>query len=134
MSSTRILFSLLLSSLVLGCGDYEIRKKSDLSNYEKELADLKSQLQESQVNTRYQIYFSPHMRIDTYLLDSQTGRSWRPIQYNDLEGRPTVWKEVFREDNLLFRSERALSMMAAHPFEVETPPPNAPKPDSAVSK
>ena len=58
-----------------------------------------------QVNTpgpvtqgRYQVVFSPWMRADTFLLDTQTGRMWKPVQYTDLEGEPTVWQYVERLD------------------------------------
>jgi hypothetical protein len=28
---------------------------------------------------RYQIFFSPHARADVYLLDTETGKIWRPV-------------------------------------------------------
>jgi hypothetical protein len=40
---------------------------------------------------RYQIVFSPHLRADTFLLDTATGRIWSPEKYTSYEGDPTAW-------------------------------------------
>jgi hypothetical protein len=40
---------------------------------------------------RYQIVFSPHVRADAFLLDTETGRTWQWVQYTDVPGTPTVW-------------------------------------------
>ena len=43
---------------------------------------------------RYQIVFSPHVRADTFLLDTQKGRVWQMTKFSDLPGAPTAWNEV----------------------------------------
>lgn len=41
---------------------------------------------------RFQIIFNPSgVRADTFLLDTQTGRIWRPTKFTDLEGEPSAW-------------------------------------------
>jgi len=49
---------------------------------------------------RYILYFSPHLREDTYLLDSQTGRVWKQVKtVGDLEKiGNTNWEEMPRID------------------------------------
>lgn len=50
---------------------------------------------------RYQIIFNPSgVRADTFLLDTQTGRIWRPTKYTDLKGEPTAWVYEDRLDTL----------------------------------
>jgi hypothetical protein len=43
---------------------------------------------------RYQIVFNPNVRADTFLLDTQTGKTWVSTHFDDTEGR-TVW--LYRE-------------------------------------
>jgi len=50
-------------------------------------------------NGRYQIFFSPHARADTYLVDTKNGKVWTNIQYTDVQGRPTVWRYQERIDS-----------------------------------
>jgi hypothetical protein len=50
---------------------------------------------------RYQIVFNPNVRADTFLLDTQTGRVWRPVAFTDLEGDPDVWKFMPRVDDIV---------------------------------
>jgi hypothetical protein len=45
---------------------------------------------------RYQIYFSPFARADVYLLDTETGKIWRPVTITNakdinLGSAPEVW-------------------------------------------
>lgn len=47
---------------------------------------------------RYQIVMSPIARVDTFLLDTVTGRSWQLTQYSDLPGKPMVWQSMDRFD------------------------------------
>lgn len=50
---------------------------------------------------RFQIIFNPSgVRADTFLLDTQTGKIWRPTKYTDLRGEPTVWVYEDRLDTL----------------------------------
>ncbi len=44
---------------------------------------------------RFRIFFSPHARADTFLLDTQTGRVW---QLMGLNGEPTAWTPMTRLD------------------------------------
>jgi hypothetical protein len=48
---------------------------------------------------RYQIFFSPHVRADTFLVDTQTGKVWQVVKYSDLEGDPNIWVPMDRVDN-----------------------------------
>ena len=48
---------------------------------------------------RYQIVFSPHVRADTFLLDTKTGEIWQMQVRADLTGEPTTWERMLREDN-----------------------------------
>jgi len=48
---------------------------------------------------RYQIFYSPHMRADTFLLDTETGKTWGRIDFSDLPGKPTVWMWEDRVDD-----------------------------------
>lgn len=43
---------------------------------------------------RYQIVFSPNVRADTFLLDTQKGRVWQMTKFSDLPGEPTAWNEM----------------------------------------
>lgn len=47
---------------------------------------------------RYQIVFSPHVRADTFLLDTVTGRVWSHAQYTSYEGNPSAWDLEHRHD------------------------------------
>ncbi|MGH6879234.1 MAG: hypothetical protein ACREHV_17880 [Rhizomicrobium sp.] len=47
---------------------------------------------------RFQIFFSPHERTDTFLLDTATGRVWRLIQKTGVQGQPSVWEHMDRLD------------------------------------
>ena len=45
---------------------------------------------------RFQIVFSPFVRADTYLLDTQTGRIWQQVKWS--EGESSVWHPMTRLD------------------------------------
>jgi len=48
----------------------------------------------TQVYPRYQIVFSPHLRADTFLLDTQKGRIWQMTQFTDVPGQPSAWADM----------------------------------------
>ena len=48
---------------------------------------------------RFRIFFSPHVRADTFLVDTQTGRVWRLTQFTGLNGEPAAWVPMSRLDN-----------------------------------
>lgn len=54
---------------------------------------------------RYQIFFSPHARADAYLVDTETGKIWRPVTITNakdtnLKGAaPEIWLYQERVDN-----------------------------------
>ena len=50
-------------------------------------------------NGRYTIIISPNVRADTFLLDTQTGRVWKPVQVTDVVGEPVIWKVMDRADS-----------------------------------
>ena len=59
-------------------------------------------------NARFQIFFNPNVRADTFLLDTQTGKVWQLTQFTDLNGDPTVWNRMDRidDDKQLFQFYR----------------------------
>jgi hypothetical protein len=38
---------------------------------------------------RYQVVYSPNARADTFMVDSQTGKTWQFVTFTDIEGDPT---------------------------------------------
>jgi hypothetical protein len=53
---------------------------------------------------RYQLFFSPHARADVYLVDTETGKIWKPITIGNakdtnLKSEPEVWVYQDRIDN-----------------------------------
>lgn len=44
---------------------------------------------------RYRIVFNPGVRADTFLIDTQTGKTWVQTEITDVESQPTVW--MFRD-------------------------------------
>jgi hypothetical protein len=44
---------------------------------------------------RYQIVFNPNVRADTFLIDTQTGKTWVATHISDVEGDQTIW--LFRD-------------------------------------
>lgn len=55
---------------------------------------------EAQQQGRYQIVINPAMRADTFLIDTQTGRIWQKVQYEDMENEPVVWNIMDRIDGV----------------------------------
>lgn len=55
---------------------------------------------EAQQQGRYQIVFGQHMRADTFLIDTQTGKIWQKVQYEDMENEPVVWNIMDRIDGV----------------------------------
>jgi hypothetical protein len=60
---------------------------------------MTSALAQPAQNGRYNVLFSPHVRADTFLLDTQTGQVWILSQYSDLNGKPSAWTPMTRLDN-----------------------------------
>lgn len=53
---------------------------------------------------RYQIFFSPHARADVYLVDTETGKIWKPVTITNatdpyLGSAPEIWVYQDRIDN-----------------------------------
>lgn len=48
---------------------------------------------------RYQVVINPNVRADTFLLDTETGKTWVATSFTDVEGEPTVWLFRDRIDN-----------------------------------
>jgi len=54
---------------------------------------------------RYQIFFSPHARADMYLVDTETGKIWKPVTITNARdtnmdtAAPQVWVYQDRIDN-----------------------------------
>jgi hypothetical protein len=48
---------------------------------------------------RFQIFFNPNVRADTFLVDTQTGKVWRMTNYTDVPGSPTIWQYMERIDS-----------------------------------
>jgi hypothetical protein len=49
--------------------------------------------------SRYQVVYSPNARADTFMVDSQTGKTWQFVTFTDIEGDPHVWRPVVRFEN-----------------------------------
>lgn len=70
---------------------------------------------------RYQLFFSPHARADVYLLDTETGKIWKPITITNatdtnFKTAPQVWVYQERID-----SERDFdNWSATHPSPAAT--------------
>jgi hypothetical protein len=75
---------------------------------------------------KYQLFFSPLARADVYLVDTETGRIWKPITINNakdtnLQSAPELWVYQERVD-----SERDFDIwMVTHkpPAAAATTPP-----------
>lgn len=50
-------------------------------------------------SARFQIFFNPNVRADTFLVDTQTGKVWQLTQFTDVKGEPTVWNRMDRIDD-----------------------------------
>jgi len=48
---------------------------------------------------RYQVFFSPHVRADTFLVDTQKGRVWVLTKFTDVRNVPSVFNEIEIIDN-----------------------------------
>jgi hypothetical protein len=73
---------------------------------------------------RYQIFFSPHARADVYLVDTETGRIWRPVTVNNatddnFKTPPELWVYQDRVDN----EKEFNSWMVFHPSPAAATPP-----------
>jgi hypothetical protein len=79
---------------------------------------------------RYQIFFSPHARADVYLVDTETGRIWKPITISNAKDdnfktAPELWVYQDRVDNETgFDFWMALHKQPAPP---PSPPPATPQ-------
>jgi len=64
---------------------------------------------------RYQIFFSPLARADAYLVDTDTGRIWREVQFSNVPHQPFVWLPVDKVDNKQQQDEWELSHSSTAP-------------------
>lgn len=53
----------------------------------------------SEPQARFQIFYSPHVARDTFLLDTTTGRVWQLATFSDLTGQPSAWDLMTRIDS-----------------------------------
>lgn len=63
------------------------------------LTNVFAQQSERVQNDRFQIFFAPRARADTFLLDKQTGKVWQLTKLTDIEGEPLVWNRMDRIDD-----------------------------------
>lgn len=63
---------------------------------------------------RYQIFFNPNIRADTFLVDTETGKIWRMQTFTDVVGEPTVWLPETRLDSQA-EIDRFLSALKPEP-------------------
>ena len=70
---------------------------------------------------RFQIFFSPHARAETFLVDTQTGKVWQLVKFTDVQGEPTVWNNMDRLDD----DAQALEFFRQRGMK-ETKNPNSP--------
>ncbi len=73
---------------------------------------------------RYQLFFSPHARADVYLVDTETGKIWKPITISNakdtnLKSAPEVW--VYQERVDSEQDFDAWMVMHALPAAATTP-------------
>jgi hypothetical protein len=73
---------------------------------------------------KYQLFFSPHARADVYLVDTETGKIWKPITITNakdtnLQTAPEVW--VYQERIDSARDFDAWSVMHPPPSATTTP-------------
>lgn len=66
-------------------------------------------------NGRFQIVINPNVSADTFLLDTQTGRTWTPHTILDVKGKPSIWKYQERIDDEQQFSEWASRQTFADP-------------------
>ncbi len=74
---------------------------------------------------RFRIFFSPHARADTFLLDTQTGRVW---QLKGLNGEPAAWAPMTRLDNSEDQAAFARSHGVRRPLQTPNDQPTFPLP------
>jgi hypothetical protein len=73
---------------------------------------------------RYQLFFSPLARADVYLVDTETGKIWKPITITNakdtnLQSAPELWVYQERVDSA--REFDAWSVMHPPPAAATTP-------------
>jgi hypothetical protein len=73
---------------------------------------------------KYQLFFSPLARADVYLVDTETGKIWKPITITNakdtnLQSAPEVWVYQERVDSA--RDFDAWMMMHTPPAAATTP-------------
>lgn len=63
-------------------------------------AVLPSQTSDTHSSRRYEIVFSPPSDpiTTTYLLDTETGKTWRKILYTSLPTTPEAWQPMVKPD------------------------------------
>jgi hypothetical protein len=60
---------------------------------------------ETKSQGRYQLVLNPNVRADVFLLDTQTGKIWTPVEITNVKdertkaGSPTVWMYQEKVDN-----------------------------------
>jgi hypothetical protein len=78
---------------------------------------------------RYQIFFSPLARADVYLLDTETGKIWRPVTITNAKdsnlagAAPEIWIYQERVDT----ETEFSAWQAAHLPTISQPVPATPK-------
>lgn len=89
----KLLFLIPSLFLLTGCLLDDSEKLSELEN---RIASLEAR----PIVQRYQIVTNPEAPGKfTYLIDTQKGKIWTPVQFTDVEGKPTVWNEEEIIDN-----------------------------------
>lgn len=67
-------------------------------------------------SARYQIFFNPNIRADTFLVDTSTGKVWRLTTFMDVENEPTVWSVIDRIDD----DKQLLNYLRSHKLKRAT--------------
>jgi len=80
---------------------------------------VKQAMPPQQQQGRFVIVFGPFARADVYLLDTQTGRTWRDVQFTSLTGQPEAWQPMPQINTVADE----LALEQAHP-PVRTAPAN----------
>ena len=73
----------------------ELRKKAEAAHA---LCDSMSLRARDVSAGRYQIVMRDGVRADTFLLDTETGRVWKPVTITNVKGEPEIWRIADRVD------------------------------------
>lgn len=115
----RFALLLLIAFVMTGCGNQSSQAPaSDTTKNKWETAPVPAPTTSAQAYPRYQIVFSPHLRADTFLLDTQKGRIWKSVKFSDVPEQPDTWDEMDIIDSQGEIGMTLIDFLKAHPAPV----------------